>query len=106
MKNSQIAWLIIATIYAGNGWSASYTVTDIGALSGPTGYSWPNAINNRGEVVGYSSTPYGTTHAFIWSAAEGIRDLGDLAGGTDKSSATRLAKSSSPTRSNHEEARH
>ena len=87
MKNSQIAWLIIATIYAGNGWSASYTVTDIGALSGPTGYSWPNAINNRGEVVGYSSTPYGTTHAFIWSAAEGIRDLGDLAGGTDKSEA-------------------
>jgi uncharacterized membrane protein len=36
------------------------------------------SINARGEVVGYLSSPRGDT-AFIWDAANGLRDLNDVA---------------------------
>lgn len=64
----------------------SYTVTGIESLSGPSGLTWPYAINNLGQVVGYSSTATGN-HAFVWSATSGIRDLGNLTGGIANSNA-------------------
>jgi probable HAF family extracellular repeat protein len=44
----------------------------------PDGYMSATAtgINNRGEVVGYCSDAFGFTHAFVWSRATGVRDLG------------------------------
>jgi probable HAF family extracellular repeat protein len=38
-------------------------------------------LNNRGQVAGFSDLPEDETfHAFIWSKATGIKDLGTLPG--------------------------
>ena len=37
-------------------------------------------INNLGEVVGESATATGEMHAFLWTAADGMVDLGTLGG--------------------------
>lgn len=58
-------------------WDSTTGMTDLGTLGGTLSYA--NAINDSGEVVGYSylagdSIP----HAFIWTAAGGMVDLGTL----------------------------
>ena len=40
------------------------------------------AISNSGLIVGWSALDSGETHAFIWSAAGGMQDLGLLPGAT------------------------
>jgi probable HAF family extracellular repeat protein len=45
-------------------------------------FSQANAINDRGEVVGFSGADFGDFAAFIWSQATGIRPLGALSDGT------------------------
>ena len=53
---------------------------DLGSLGGPNG-TVPFVINNRGEVVGYSDLADGvTTHAFLWTKHDRMRDLGTLPG--------------------------
>ncbi len=42
--------------------------------------SLPYAINDAGQVVGDATTTNELNHAFIWDAANGIRDLGTLGG--------------------------
>jgi probable HAF family extracellular repeat protein len=42
--------------------------------------TYPLDINDLGQVVGYDYTTAGDTHAFVWSEAEGMRDLGTLGG--------------------------
>jgi probable HAF family extracellular repeat protein len=59
---------------------------NLGILPGPAYYSVPNsdaiAINQNNDIVGYSTKVMdyynATIHAFIWSAAEGMVDIGDL----------------------------
>ena len=51
-------------------------IRDLGTLPGDTS-SEAIAINNVGDVVGYSVGPAGL-RAFLWSAATGMRDLGVL----------------------------
>ncbi len=53
------------------------TVTDLGNLGGSTTVAC--AINDKGEVVGYGTTPNGDTHAFLWQNAA-MTDLGSLGG--------------------------
>src|SRR5436189_4442945 len=51
--------------------------TDLGTLGGSLAI--PSAINQRGQVVGRSSTPDGRNHAFLWQ--DGVMtDLGTLGG--------------------------
>jgi probable HAF family extracellular repeat protein len=52
-------------------------VTDLGSIGGP--FLEALAISSNSLVVGVGSTP-NSNHAFLWSAAEGIRDLGTLPG--------------------------
>jgi probable HAF family extracellular repeat protein len=52
--------------------------TDLGTLGGTSSYAAD--INNSNVVVGWSETLAGTTHAFRWSAASGLTDLGTLPG--------------------------
>lgn len=67
----------------------TYRVTDLGVLPGDTG-SLGDVINSSGQVVGCSDTSIDTFpclggspgHAFLWSKATGMRDLGTLPGGT------------------------
>ena len=57
------------------------TVTDLGNLGGvaPGGGNTAIFINNRGQAIGTSGTGDGSLHAFLWSKATGIRDLGTVA---------------------------
>lgn len=55
-------------------------VRDIGNLGGSAWHT-PMAINQRGDVVGFSDVSGDTTtHAFLWTRQNGIQDLGTLPG--------------------------
>ena len=60
-------------------WPKSGGVRDLGTLPGDTS-SEASAINNNGDVVGYSKGPRGM-RAFLWTQATGMQDLGMLPGG-------------------------
>ena len=53
------------------------SVTDLGNLGGKT-MGKAGAINNRGEVAGFSDVPDGTVHSFLWTKDSGMQDLGAL----------------------------
>ncbi len=56
------------------------SVTNLGSLGGTMGKA--GAINDRGEVAGFSSLPGDSSvHAFLWTKDTGMQDLGGL--GTD-----------------------
>jgi probable HAF family extracellular repeat protein len=55
----------------------AWTITDLGSLGGSTGAGY---INERGEVVGAGRTVTGATHAFFWTARDGMTDITDVAG--------------------------
>jgi probable HAF family extracellular repeat protein len=48
--------------------------------SGAFWLSLPQAMNNRGQVVGSSTTDEGTSHAVLWSTSNHALDLGTLGG--------------------------
>ncbi len=64
-------------------WSSG-TVQDLGTLGGTSSYA--NAVNDRSQVVGFSSTSTGAHHAFLWSHSTGMVDLGTF--GSSSSAAT------------------
>jgi probable HAF family extracellular repeat protein len=51
-------------------------VQDLGDLGGGAAAAY--AINDLGQVVGDSLTEAGESHAFLWTAAQGMQDLGLL----------------------------
>ena len=64
-------------------WTETTGMQDLGTLGG--GGSFAIAVNQRGQVIGYSSTPASTffdpvTHAFLWTPGGTMRDLGTLGG--------------------------
>jgi probable HAF family extracellular repeat protein len=65
-----------------------YQVTDLGTLGGP--FSQARAINNRGQIVGFSLNSDFDLRAFLWQAGA-MRDLGTLAGNTPGFSSTAFA---------------
>jgi probable HAF family extracellular repeat protein len=60
-----IATLVILLFPNAYGWSQMYHLTDLGTLGG--GESHPTAINNLGQVVGYSDAQTGGPRAFLYS---------------------------------------
>jgi uncharacterized repeat protein (TIGR02543 family) len=64
----------IAAVFAANR-PQTYSITDLGTLAG--GDTWPQAVNNSRAVVGRADIPgLGYSHAFLWTAASGLSDLG------------------------------
>ena len=60
-------------------WTKTGSVRDLGTLSGD--YAGEGvAINNSGDVVGYSKGPRGM-RAFLWNQTSGMQELGVLSGG-------------------------
>jgi len=63
------------------------TVTQLGSLGGE-GWNTPMAINNRGDIVGFSDLPGDVSggvlspnfHAFLWTKGGGMTDIGVLPG--------------------------
>jgi probable HAF family extracellular repeat protein len=51
---------------------ADYTITDLGVLGTGT-YSYPYAVNNSGQVVGYSLNP--SINGFIYTSGQGMTAL-------------------------------
>jgi probable HAF family extracellular repeat protein len=51
-------------------------LTDLGTLGGDS--SAANGVNNAGDVVGTSGTSDSSSHAFVYTSADGLRDLNDL----------------------------
>jgi len=54
-------------------------VQDLGTLGGTRSEAY--ALNEQGQIVGYSTTATGARHAFLWTPGVGMQDLGVLAGG-------------------------
>jgi probable HAF family extracellular repeat protein len=59
-----------------------YTVTDLGTLGGDDGDNAATAINDHGEVAGYSPLSVGPPHGYVWTSHTGMLDLGSLPGDT------------------------
>jgi probable HAF family extracellular repeat protein len=55
-------------------WSEATGMRDLGTLGGQS--SFATAINEAGQVVGYSGRPVGPVHAFIWTERDGMTDIG------------------------------
>jgi probable HAF family extracellular repeat protein len=64
---------------------ATYTPIDLGTLGGTS--SHPMVVNDSGQVVGFSATASGQTHAFSWTSAGGMVDLGTLGGSSSYANA-------------------
>lgn len=88
----------VGQIAGSSGTCANTVVTAVGLFVGPHAVLWENgsvrdlgnlggkmmgkagAINNRGEVAGFSDLPDGTVHSFLWTKSAGMQDLGALGG--------------------------
>lgn len=60
------------------GLADAYAARDLGTLGGPSSVAL--ALDDAGQVAGYSDTASGERHAFVWTPAAGMVDLGTLGG--------------------------
>jgi probable HAF family extracellular repeat protein len=72
-----IYWLVMLSLALCAGSDGQCGMQDLGTLGGS--YSCAFAVNNSGQIVGYSETASGEYHAFIWQNGV-MRDLGTLGG--------------------------
>jgi probable HAF family extracellular repeat protein len=84
------AMVLVLVPFAG---AQSYSITDVGLFPGGT-FSQPTGLNNHGVVVGSANTGGAASmHAFVWTSAGGLRDLGTLGNAADDSAAEAINNS-------------
>src|SRR5258707_366273 len=83
MKTTITSWMPVALvlIFTGTSLAQTYSITDLGTLGGPV--SRARKVNDNGDVVGDSATADGRYHAFVWTRANGMQDLGAVLGPGD-----------------------
>ena len=72
-------------------WQATTGFQDLGTLGNDPSAGW--RINDRGQVVGFSSTATVCCHGFLWTNATGMVDLGTLNGPDGTSDAFDISES-------------
>jgi len=77
--------LALAVATAGHAMAAEFVISDLGTLGGT--FSIATGVNDLGQVVGYSATADGATHAFLWQSGT-MTDLGTLRAAAGESHAT------------------
>ena len=60
-------------------WNPDTGISDLGGIERGRD-SWGSAVNEKGQVAGWSHTPDGGTHPFLWDPVTGMTDLGTLPG--------------------------
>src|SRR5687768_4237901 len=55
-----------------------FEIIDLGTLGGHS--SIPVAVNDRGDVTGYSGNEFTAEHTFLWTETDGMIDLGTAGG--------------------------
>jgi probable HAF family extracellular repeat protein len=85
-------WAVMALILAPLAGAQSYSITDLGVLAGGN-YTQPTGLNRHGAVVGSANSANSATHAFLWTSATGLRDLGTLGSAAVDSSANGINNS-------------
>ena len=72
--NTCIVASLLTLLLVGTSEAQRYTITDLGTLGGDS--SWATAINDAGQVVGYSAiSGQLPLHAFVWTQSGGMQDL-------------------------------
>jgi probable HAF family extracellular repeat protein len=82
----------MALMLLGQASAQSYTITDLGVLPGGN-YTQPTALNQHGGVVGAANSTNSANHAFLWTSAQGLRDLGTLGSPNNDSTANGINNS-------------
>jgi probable HAF family extracellular repeat protein len=79
MRNKAILFFLATMLSVPALAQQHYSVIDLGAI-GAGRNSTALAVNNRGQVVGWSETRLFSTnhHAYVWDSRNGMRDLGTL----------------------------
>src|SRR5438309_11631370 len=78
VQNLLIAILLAAIATAAYAAETPFIPIDLGTLGGLQ--SGAGAVNDSGQIVGFSALPVFGAHAFSWTAAGGMIDLGTLGG--------------------------
>ncbi len=79
-------------------WTSGSGMMDLGDLPGGRHYSSAHGINDSGQIVGGSGAVLGQVlplgdHAFLWTTASGMQDIGELPGGYDHAWASAINNS-------------
>jgi probable HAF family extracellular repeat protein len=85
LRASQVVLVLMFVVLLAARAATAFVIEDLGTLGGIS--SGARAMNDGGQVVGFSATAGGATHAFSWTPPGPLIDLGHLGGDFSEASA-------------------